>query len=172
MANETILTIIGNLTGDPELRTTGNGSSVVNFTIASTPRQFNRQSNQWEDGQPLFMRCSAWRDIADHCARTLSKGMRVICQGRLSQRSYQTNDGQQRTVIELTVDDIGPSLRYATAQVQRVHNGNGVNGFAGAARNQQTENQAPPVMQPASQQPQDPWGASDFGGGTWDEPEF
>ena len=117
MAGETIITVVGNLTADPEIRTVGNGSSVASFTIASTPRTWNRNTGQFEDGQALFMRCSAWRDMAEHCAQSLSKGMRVVAQGRLQQRSYQANDGSQRTVIELQVDEIGPSLRYATAQV-------------------------------------------------------
>ena len=108
MAGETILTIVGNLTADPELRTTGTGTQVCGFTIASTPRVWNRQANQYEDGQSLFMRCSAWRDLAGHCAQSLSKGMRVIATGRLSQRSYQAQDGTNRTVVEMTVDEIGP----------------------------------------------------------------
>ena len=137
MAGETIITVVGNLTADPEIRTVGNGSSVASFTIASTPRTWNRNTGQFEDGQALFMRCSAWRDMAEHCAQSLSKGMRVIAQGRLQQRSYQANDGSNRTVIELQVDEIGPSLRYATAQVHRVQHGNGGgyqgggSGFAG-----------------------------------------
>ncbi len=133
MAGETIITVVGNLTADPELRTTGNGASVASFTIASTPRTFNRQTNQFEDGQALFMRCSAWRDLANHCAQSLSKGMRVIAQGRLQQRSYQAQDGSNRTVVEMTVDEIGPSLRYATAQVTRQSSGQG--GFAGRDNN-------------------------------------
>lgn len=120
MAGETIITIIGNLTADPELRTTSQGSAVCNLTIASTPRTYNRQTGQWEDGQPLFLRCSAWRDLATHCAQSLAKGMRVIAQGRLQQRSYQAQDGSNRTVLELQIDDIGPSLRYATTQVSRI----------------------------------------------------
>lgn len=123
MAGETVITVIGNLTADPELRTIGSGTSVASFTIASTPRTFNRQSGQWEDGQALFMRCSAWRELADHCAQSLTKGMRVIAQGRLQQRSYQANDGTNRTVVEMQVDEIGPSLRYATAQVTRQSSG-------------------------------------------------
>lgn len=129
MAGETTITIIGNLTADPELRTISSGASVASFTIASTPRTYNRQSGQWEDGQALFMRCSAWRELADHCAQSLTKGMRVIAQGRLQQRSYQANDGTNRTVVELQVDEIGPSLRYATAQVARQSSG-----FAGNSR--------------------------------------
>ncbi|KFI70403.1 single-stranded DNA-binding protein [Bifidobacterium merycicum] len=119
MAGETIITIVGNLTADPELRTTSSGASVCSFTIASTPRTYNRQTGQFEDGQPLFLRCSAWRDLATHCAQSLAKGMRVIAQGRLQQRSYQAQDGSNRTVLELQIDDIGPSLRYATTQVSR-----------------------------------------------------
>ena len=137
MAGETILPVVGNLTADPEIRTVGNGSSVASFTIASTPRTWNRNSNQFEDGQALFMRCSAWRDMAEHCAQSLSKGMRVIAQGRLQQRSYQAQDGSQRTVVEMQVDEIGPSLRYATAQVTRTSSASGYagnrggNGFTG-----------------------------------------
>ena len=137
MAGETIITVVGNLTADPEIRTTGNGASVASFTIASTPRTWNRNSNQFEDGQALFMRCSAWRDMAEHCAQSLSKGMRVIAQGRLQQRSYQAQDGSQRTVVEVQVDEIGPSLRYATAQVTRTSSASGYagnrggNGFTG-----------------------------------------
>ena len=155
MAGETVITIIGNLTADPEIRTLSNGSEVVNFTIASTPRTFNRQSNQWEDGQALFLRCSAWRDMAEHCAQSLSKGMRVIAQGRLQQRSYQANDGSNRTVVELQVDEIGPSLRYATAQVQKQSGGyQGGNANGGGY-------QQPQQAQQQSQAPaDDPWGAS------------
>ena len=131
MAGETIITVVGNLTADPELRSLSNGASVASFTIASTPRTFNRNTNQFEDGPALFMRCSAWRDLAEHCANSLSKGMRVIAQGRLSQRSYQAQDGSNRTVVELTIDEIGPSLRYATAQVNRQTS---AAGFAGGSR--------------------------------------
>lgn len=159
MAGETVITIVGNLTADPELRTTSAGSQVASFTIASTPRSWNRSTNQFEDGQALFMRCSAWRDLATHCAQSLAKGMRVIAQGRLQQRSYQAQDGSNRTVIEMTVDEIGPSLKYATAQVQRQQHGNGggfqgnnAGGFAGGARDQQPQQQA---QAPAD----DPWGA-------------
>ena len=153
MAGETIITVVGNLTADPELRTTGNGASVAGFTIASTPRNWNRSSNQFEDGQALFMRCSAWRDMAEHCARSLTKGMRVIAQGRLTQRSYQAQDGTQRTVVELQVDEIGPSLRYATAQVRRDQQGVGFQGDGGAGGGwQQPQQQA---QAPAS----DPWGS-------------
>ena len=130
MAGETVITVVGNLTADPEIRTIGSGAAGASFTIASTPRTWNRNSNQFEDGQALFLRCSAWRDMAEHCAQSLSKGMRVIAQGRLQQRSYQAQDGSQRTVIEMQVDEIGPSLRYATAQVTR-QSSSGNGGFSG-----------------------------------------
>ena len=119
MKKETQMTIIGNLTADPEQRSTGNGMSVTNLTVASTTRSYNKSSNKWEDGQSLFMRCTAWRDLADNIAHSLSKGMRVIAVGRLSQRSYQAQDGSNRTVVELTVDSVGPDLSHATAQVTR-----------------------------------------------------
>lgn len=154
MAGETVITIIGNLTADPELRTTSNGSAVANFSIAATPRVYDRQSDQWVDGDALFLRCSAWRDLATHCAQSLAKGMRVIAQGRLQQRSYQAQDGSNRTVIEMTVDEIGPSLRYATAQVQKMQSG-GYQGNANGGGYQQ-----PQQAQQQSQAPaDDPWGA-------------
>jgi len=119
MAGETVITVVGNLTGDPELRFTPSGAGVANFSIASTPRTMDRQTSEWKDGDPLFLRCNAWRDLAEHVAETLTKGMRVIAQGRLKQRSYETREGEKRTVYELEVDEIGPSLRYATATVQK-----------------------------------------------------
>lgn len=119
MANETILNIIGNLTADPELRYTQSGLPVANFTIASTPRQFDRATNEWKDGDTLFMRCTVWREFAEHVAASLSKGSRVLASGRLAQRSYETKEGEKRTSMELEVDEIGPSLRYATADVKR-----------------------------------------------------
>lgn len=123
MAGETIITVVGNLTRDPELRTVGNGSTVVNFTIAASTRQFNRNTNSWEDGDTLFMNCSAWDSqhtaLASNIAHSLSKGMNVIAQGRLVQRTYETGSQEKRTVVELRVDTIGPSLRRATAQVSR-----------------------------------------------------
>lgn len=128
MAGETTLTIVGNLTADPELRSTNTGAPVVNFTIASTPRTYNRQTSQYDDGPALFMRCSACNDLAQHIAQTCAKGMRVIAQGRLSQRSYQAQDGSNRTVVELTVDAIGPDLRYATAHVTKQTGNNGGHG--------------------------------------------
>lgn len=119
MANETTLTVVGNLTADVELRYTQNGIPVANFTIASTPRTFDKQANEWKDGEALFLRASVWRDFAEHVAGSLTKGMRVIATGRLTQRTYQDREGQNRTAIELEIDEIGPSLRYVTAQVTR-----------------------------------------------------
>ena len=119
MAGDTVITIIGNLTGDPELRFTPSGAPVANFTVASTPRSFDRQSNEWKDGESLFMRCSIWREAAESVAESLTKGVRVIVTGRLVQRSYDTKEGEKRTVVELQVDEIGPSLKYATAKVTR-----------------------------------------------------
>jgi single-strand DNA-binding protein len=119
MAGETIITVVGNLTSDPELRYTQNGLAVANFTIASTPRNFDRATNDWKDGEALFLRASVWREFAEHVAGSLTKGSRVIATGRLKQRSYETKEGEKRTSIELEVDEIGPSLRYATAQVTR-----------------------------------------------------
>lgn len=123
MAGETIVTVVGNLTADPELRYTQNGVAVANFTIASTPRIYDRQSSEWKDGEALFMRASVWREFAEHVASSLTKGARVVATGRLRQRSYETKEGEKRTSIELEVDEIGPSLRYATAQVQRQSSG-------------------------------------------------
>jgi single-strand DNA-binding protein len=119
MSGETLITVVGNLTADPELRYTQNGLPVAGFTIASTPRNFDRQANEWKDAESLFMRCSAWRDLAEHVAGSLVKGSRVIATGRLKQRSYETREGEKRTAIELEVDEVGPSLRYATATVTR-----------------------------------------------------
>lgn len=125
MANDTPLTIIGNLTADPELRFTQSGVAVASFTVASTPRKFNRQTNEWEDEDALFMRCSIWRDAAENVAESLEKGSRVIAQGRLKQRSFTDREGQNRTSIELDVDEIGPSLKYATAKPNKVQRNGG-----------------------------------------------
>ncbi len=119
MAGDTILTIIGNLTSDPELRFTQAGNAVANFTVASTPRTFNRATGEWEDGEALFLRCTIWKQAAENVAESLTRGARVVVQGRLKQRSFQTKEGEKRTVIELDVDEIGPSLRYATAEVTK-----------------------------------------------------
>ena len=131
MAGDTIITVIGNLTADPEMRFTPSGAAVASFTVASTPRTFDRQAGEWKDGETLFMRCSIWRDAAENVAESLTKGTRVIVQGRLTQRSYTTREGEQRTVVEMQVDEIGPSLRYAKAQVTRQPRGGGQGGFGG-----------------------------------------
>ena len=125
MAGETVITVVGNLTSDPELRYTQNGLAVANFTIASTPRTFDRAANDWKDGEALFLRASVWREFAEHVAGSLTKGSRVIATGRLKQRSYETKEGEKRTSIELEVDEIGPSLRYATASVTRAQSSRG-----------------------------------------------
>jgi single-strand DNA-binding protein len=129
MAGDTVITIIGNITGDPELRFTPSGAAVANFTVASTPRAFDRQSNEWKDGETLFMRCSVWRDAAENVAESLQRGTRVIVSGRLKSRSYETKEGEKRTVIEMEVDEVGPSLRYATAKVNKTQRGGGGGGF-------------------------------------------
>ena len=123
MAGETIITIVGNLTADPELRFTPSGAAVASFTVASTPRTFDRQSNEWKEGETLFMRCSIWREAAENVAESLTKGTRVIVQGRLVQRSFETREGEKRTVVEMQVDEVGPSLRSATAKVARKSSG-------------------------------------------------
>ena len=137
MAGDTVITIIGNLTADPELRFTPSGAAVANFTVASTPRQFDRQSNEWKDGETLFMRCSVWRDAAENVAESCQRGMRVIVSGRLKSRSYETKEGEKRTVVEMDVDEIGPSLRSATAKVNKTQRGGGGGGgFGGGQGNQ------------------------------------
>jgi single-strand DNA-binding protein len=146
MAGETSITVIGNLTNDPELRFTPSGSAVANFTIASTPRTFDRQKNEWVDGETLFLRCSVWREAAENVAESLTKGMRVVVEGRLKSRSYETKEGEKRTVIELEVDEIGPSLKYANAKVnrtQRNSNGGGNQGggnWGGSSQQSQGQN--------------------------------
>jgi single-strand DNA-binding protein len=132
MAGDTVITVVGNLTADPELRFTPSGAAVANFTVASTPRTFDRQSGEWKDGEALFLRCNIWRQAAENVAETLTRGARVIVQGRLKQRSFETREGEKRTVIELEVDEIGPSLRYATASVTKASRGGGGGGYGGA----------------------------------------
>ncbi|HWN25810.1 MAG TPA: single-stranded DNA-binding protein [Actinomycetospora sp.] len=131
MAGDTVITVVGNLTADPELRFTPSGAAVANFTVASTPRTFDRQSGEWKDGEALFLRCNIWRQAAENVAETLTRGARVIVQGRLKQRSFETREGEKRTVIELEVDEIGPSLRYATASVTKASRGAGGGGYGG-----------------------------------------
>lgn len=135
MAGETTLTIIGNLTQDPELRFTPSGAAVANFTVASTPRTFDRQSNEWKDGETLFMRCSVWREAAENVAESLQRGMRVVVTGRLVSRSWEDKEsGQKRSVMEMQVDEVGPSLRYATAKVTRTQRGGGGGGGFGGGQ--------------------------------------
>lgn len=141
MAGETVITVIGNLTADPELHWTGNGAAVASFTVASTPRTYDRNSGEWKDGESLFLRCSVWRNAAENVAESLRKGMRVIAQGRLAQRSYETKEGEKRTVVELQVDEIGPSLRSARAQVTRANNNGG--GFGQGRGGYQSGGQRP-----------------------------
>ena len=161
MAGDTTITVIGNLTDDPELRFTPSGAAVAKFRVASTPRFMDRQSGEWKDGEPLFLSCTVWRQAAENVAESLQRGARVIVSGRLRQRSYETREGEKRTVIELEVDEIGPSLRYATAKVNKVSRGSGGGGFGGSG------NGAPA---------DDPWGsappAGTGGGGFSDEPPF
>jgi len=186
MAGETTITVIGNLTNDPELRFTPSGSAVANFTVASTPRTFDRQSNEWKDGETLFLRASVWREAAENVAESLTKGMRVIVSGRLKSRSYETKEGEKRTVIELEVDEIGPSLRYANAKVNRTQRsggqggqggfggGNSGGGFGGGQGANQGGNTGGTWggNQPAAQE--DPWatpGVSNAGGGWGNGPD-
>ena len=131
MAGDTTITVVGNLTDDPELRFTPSGAAVAKFRIASTPRTLDKQSGEWKDGEPLFLACNIWRDAAEHVAESLTRGSRVIVQGRLRQRSYETREGEKRTVYELEVDEIGPSLRYATAKVQKMSRSGGSGGGFG-----------------------------------------
>jgi single-strand DNA-binding protein len=164
MAGETVITVVGNLTSDPELRYTQSGLAVANFTIASTPRNFDRASNDWKDGEALFLRASVWREFAEHVAGSLTKGSRVIATGRLKQRSYETKEGEKRTSIELEVDEIGPSLRYATAQVTRAASSRDSSGGAPRGGGQVG----------GGQQAEEPWAASApadaSGGDVWNTP--
>lgn len=155
MANDTTITVIGNLTADPELRFTQSGVAVASFTIASTPRKFNRQTNEWEDEEALFLRCSIWRDAAENVSESLEKGARVIAQGRLKQRSFTDREGNQRTSIELDVDEVGPSTKYAVAKPQKVDRRQQGGGFGGGA----PQGNVPGYPQ-QGQQPQrgNPWG--------------
>jgi single-strand DNA-binding protein len=164
MAGETIITVVGNLTADPELRYTQSGLAVANFTIASTPRTFDRQANEWKDGEALFLRASCWREFAEHVAGSLTKGTRVIASGRLKQRSYETKEGEKRTSIELEIDEIGPSLRYATASVTRAQSNRGVGGggsYGGGGGSSQSDDAWAPSA-PAQQ--------SSGGGDVWNTP--
>jgi single-strand DNA-binding protein len=149
LAGETTITVVGNLTDDASLKFTSSGAAVANFTVASTPRTLDKASGTWKDGDPLFLRCNIWRQAAENVAETLTRGMRVIVTGRLKQRSFETKEGEKRTVFELEVEEVGPSLRYATAKVNKADRGGS----------------------PQSQAPADPWATTASGGFT-DEPPF
>ncbi|MDO9398645.1 MAG: single-stranded DNA-binding protein [Herbiconiux sp.] len=170
MAGETVITVVGNLTADPELRYTQNGLAVANFTIASTPRTFDRASNDWKDGEALFLRASVWREFAEHVAGSLTKGMRVVATGRLRQRSYETKEGEKRTSIELEVDEIGPSLRYATAQVTRATSGGAGGGGGSFGGNGGNRGGQPAVEEPWAASAPSSAGASGAGGDVWNTP--
>ena len=149
MAGETTITLVGNLTADPELRFTPSGAAVANFTVASTPRNFDRQTNEWKDGDAMFLNCAVWRQAAENVAESLQKGMRVIVSGRLKSRSYETREGERRTVFEIDVDEIGPALKYATAKISRNSGGGGGQGGG----------------RPANSGPSDdPWATGNSGG--------
>jgi len=169
VAGDTNITVVGNLTADPELRFTPSGAAVANFTVASTPRIYDRQSGEWKDGEALFLRCNIWREAAENVAESLTRGSRVIVTGRLKQRSFETREGEKRTVVEVEVDEIGPSLRYATAKVNKASRsgGGGGGGFGGGSRQGSG--------QPSGGPGDDPWGSApasgSFGGGD-DEPPF
>ena len=175
MAGDTVITVIGNLTADPELRFTPSGAAVANFTVASTPRQFDRQTNEWKDGEALFLRCNIWREAAENVAESLTRGSRVIVSGRLKQRSFETREGEKRTVVELEVDEIGPSLKYATAKVNKAsRSGGGGGGFGGGGGSRQPA-QSSSGGGAAAAGGDDPWGSApasgSFAGGD-DEPPF
>jgi single-strand DNA-binding protein len=182
MAGETVITVVGNLTADPELRFTPAGAAVANFTVASTPRTFDRQSNEWKDGDALFMRCNIWREAAENVAESLTRGARVVVTGRLRQRSYETREGEKRTVVELEVDEVGPSLRYATAKVNKVSRGSGGGGNSGGGFGGSSGGSGGSSSRSSggSSGGDDPWGSApqasgSFGGsrgGGDDEPPF
>jgi len=160
-AGDIVVTVVGNLTNDPELRFTPSGAAVASFTVASSSRYLDKATNEWKDGDPVFMRCSVWRQYAENVAESLTKGTRVIAQGRLKQRSYETKEGEKRTVFELDVEDVGPALRSATAKVTKVNRG-GASGGGAAATGGASD---------------DPWAAAPSAGGSWggasfDEPPF
>jgi len=173
VAGDTTITVVGNLTADPELRFTPSGAAVANFTVASTPRIYDRQSGEWKDGEALFLRCNIWREAAENVAESLTRGSRVIVQGRLKQRSFETREGEKRTVVEVEVDEIGPSLRYATAKVNKASrsggSGGGFGGGGGGSR------QSAQTGGGTAGTGDDPWGSApasgSFGGGD-DEPPF
>ncbi|MBW4094508.1 MAG: single-stranded DNA-binding protein [Acidobacteria bacterium] len=168
MAGETTITVIGNLTNDPELRFTPSGSAVANFTVASTPRTFDRQSNEWKDGETLFLRASVWREAAENVAESLTKGTRVLVSGRLKSRTYETKEGEKRTVMELEVDEIGPSLRYATAKINRTQRSGGAGGnFGGGNSGGGNSGGSWGGGQGQSAPAEDPWATPSGGSSGW-----
>jgi single-strand DNA-binding protein len=175
MAGDTIITVVGNLTADPELRFTPSGAAVANFTVASTPRMFDRQTNEWKDGEALFLRCNVWRQAAENVAESLTRGARVVVTGRLKQRSFETKEGEKRTVIELEVDEIGPSLRYATAKVNKVSRGSGGGDFGGGGYGGGGGGGGGYGGGNRGGGNDDPWGSAapaGAGSGSYDEPPF
>jgi single-strand DNA-binding protein len=184
MAGETVITLVGNLVDDPELRFTPSGAAVANFRVASTPRTYDRQSGEWKDGESLFISCSVWRQAAENVAESLQRGMRVIVQGRLKSRSYETRDGEKRTVFEIDVDEVGPSLRNATAKVSKTMRsgpgGDSGGGFGGGGGGGGAQQQNDPWATPqgggpqgapsGGQQQNDPW--ANQAGGSMEEPPF
>jgi single-strand DNA-binding protein len=176
VAGDTIITVIGNLTADPELRFTPSGAAVANFTVASTPRIFDRQTNEWKDGEALFLRCNIWREAAENVAESLTRGARVIVSGRLKQRSFETREGEKRTVVELEVDEIGPSLKYATAKVNKASRSGGGGGFgSGSGGGGGSRSAAPAGAGGSDAKQDDPWGSAPASGsfsGSDDEPPF
>ena len=175
MAGDTTITVVGNLTADPELRFTPSGAAVANFTVASTPRIYDRQSGEWKDGEALFLRCNIWREAAENVAESLTRGSRVIVTGRLKQRSFETREGEKRTVFEVEVDEIGPSLRYATAKVNKASRGGGGGGFGGGSGGGAAAGGGGGSRPAATATNDDPWGsapASGSFGGSDDEPPF
>ena len=174
MAGEPIITVVGNLTADPDLRYVGSGIPVASFTVASTPRTLNRQTNEWEDGEAMFIRCTVWRDYAENVTESLTKGMRVVVTGKLQVRSYQRNDGSQGTSIEMQVDEVGPSLRYATAKVQKTSGsrgaGNQGGGYGGS--NAGYGGGKASYNAPAGGSAADPWAQGPHGSSFDDAPPF
>jgi single-strand DNA-binding protein len=169
VAGDTVITVVGNLTADPELRFTPSGAAVANFTVASTPRTFDKNSNEWKDGEALFLRCSVWRQAAENVAESLQRGMRVIVQGRLKQRSYETKEGEKRTVYELDVEEVGPSLKWATAKVTKASRGGGGGGYGASGGSSNGGGAAPGGDDPWATAPA---GGGSAGGGWSDEPPF
>jgi single-strand DNA-binding protein len=175
VAGDTTITVVGNLTADPELRFTPSGAAVANFTVASTPRIFDRQSSEWKDGEALFLRCNIWREAAENVAESLTRGSRVIVTGRLKQRSYETREGEKRTVVEVEVEEIGPSLKYATAKVNKASRGGGSGGFGGGGGGAPAGGVGGGGPRGGGESQDDPWGnapASGSFGGSDDEPPF